>query len=98
MKKWYVVFKGRTPGVCDNWNSCLAQVFGFSHASYQSFKSKEEALLAYGGSAMQVDDGPVKQANSEVTKICNVQGLINTTSLVMIMILLVAIVLKLYSK
>jgi hypothetical protein len=54
--------------------------------------------LAYGGSAMQVDDDPVKQANSEVTKICNVQGLINTTSLVMIMILLVAIVLKLHSK
>jgi viroplasmin and RNaseH domain-containing protein len=81
--KWYVVYKGRKPGVYSDWNMCQAQVSGFSHASYKSFKSKEDAMKAY------------KMA-PEIIKTYNFQAFINTATLVMIVVLLSAVVLKLY--
>jgi len=45
--KWYVVFVGRKLGVYGDWNSCHAQVTGFSHACYKSFKTEQEAVQAY---------------------------------------------------
>jgi viroplasmin and RNaseH domain-containing protein len=81
--KWYVVYKGRKPGVYSDWNMCQAQVSGFSHASYKSFKSKEDAMKAY------------KMA-PEIIKTYNFQAFINTAALVMIVVLLSAVVLKLY--
>jgi len=44
---WYVVFRGRKPGVYSDWQSCLDQVSGFSRCSYRSYPSKEEAVADY---------------------------------------------------
>ena len=44
---WYVVFRGRRPGVYDNWRLCQAQVSGFSHSSYKKFNTAEQACHAY---------------------------------------------------
>ena len=44
---WYVVFRGRQPGVYADWAICQAQVLGYSHSSYKKFKTQEEAVRAY---------------------------------------------------
>jgi viroplasmin and RNaseH domain-containing protein len=94
--KWYVVYKGRKPGAYSDWNMCQAQVSGFSHASYKSFKSKEDAMKAYNGSEKHEEDAPVYKMAPEIKKTDNFQAFINTAALVMIVVLLLTVVLKLY--
>ena len=48
-KKYYVVWKGKKPGVYDNWKDCEAQVKGVDSAVYKSFPGLEEARRAYSG-------------------------------------------------
>ena len=50
-KKYYVVWKGRTPGIFNTWNECKAQVDGFAGARYKSFPTLGEAESAFGGSS-----------------------------------------------
>lgn len=46
-KKYYVVWKGRKPGIYTSWDECKAQVEKFTGAKYKSFPTKEEAEAAY---------------------------------------------------
>lgn len=46
-QKYYVVWKGKTPGVYRTWEACKQQVDGFPGARYKSFKSYDEAKHAY---------------------------------------------------
>lgn len=46
-KKYYVVWRGRTPGIYDSWPKCQAEVNGFKGALYKSFPSYVEAKEAY---------------------------------------------------
>ena len=46
-QKFYVVWKGRTPGVYSTWTECDAQVSGFANAKYKSYPTREEAQYAY---------------------------------------------------
>ncbi|WP_097459956.1 ribonuclease H family protein [Mangrovitalea sediminis] len=48
-KKYYVVWKGRKPGIFTDWNSCKQQVDQFPGARYKSFMSLAEAEAAYSG-------------------------------------------------
>ncbi len=41
--KWYVVWKGRSPGIYGSWDECSDQVHGYGGAQYKSFDSKLEA-------------------------------------------------------
>ena len=43
MPKWYVVYKGRVPGVYDEWDDCLKQVNKFKGNSYKGYTSREKA-------------------------------------------------------
>ena len=45
--KYYVVWKGRTPGIYREWTDCEAQVKGFAGAIYKGFASVTEAALAF---------------------------------------------------
>lgn len=45
--KYYVVWKGRTPGIYSTWAECKSQVDGFEKAHYKSFESLQEAELAF---------------------------------------------------
>ena len=47
MKKWYVVFKGRVPGVYTDWSECHAQVDKFKGNNYISFQTRQEAETSY---------------------------------------------------
>lgn len=47
-KKYYIVKKGKQPGVYYNWPDCQKQVQGFAGAIFKGFASKEEAEAWYG--------------------------------------------------
>ena len=47
MKKWYVVYVGKVPGVYTEWSECHDQVNGFKGNNFKGFKSKEEAEASY---------------------------------------------------
>lgn len=46
-KKFYVVFKGRNPGVYDDWDDAREEVEGFEGALYKGFSTSEEATEAF---------------------------------------------------
>jgi ribonuclease HI len=48
-QKYYVVWKGRKPGIYLNWEDCSAQVTGFAGAEYKAFDSKSAAEKAFQG-------------------------------------------------
>jgi ribonuclease HI len=52
-RKYYVVWKGVTPGIYDNWEQCRAQVEGFEKAFYKSFDTEEDAKRAFSGNMWQ---------------------------------------------
>lgn len=45
-KKYYVVWKGVSPGVYDSWTDCQLQIKGYEGAQYKSFETQEEAEQA----------------------------------------------------
>ncbi len=45
--RFYVVWKGRQPGVFNNWNDCAYSVNGFPGAKYKSFATHQEAVAAF---------------------------------------------------
>jgi ribonuclease HI len=46
---FYVVWKGRKPGVYETWDEARVQVEGFPGALYRKFKTLEDALRAFRG-------------------------------------------------
>ena len=48
--KYYVVWKGKKPGIYENWEDCKKQIQGFEGARYMGFPEKEEAEAAFKGS------------------------------------------------
>jgi len=68
-KKFYVVWKGRKPGVYKDWNSCKKQVDAYAGAKYKSFKTWDEALDQYqnnkpGSSPKASDSSSIKNGKS----------------------------------
>ncbi len=57
--KFYVVWKGRKPGVYDSWDEAKAQTDGFDGPLFKSFDSKGAALSAYKDKPHQhIGQGP----------------------------------------
>ncbi len=48
-KKFYVVWKGKKPGVYSTWNDCKRQIDGFKGAQYKSFNDETVAKKAFLG-------------------------------------------------
>ena len=46
-KECYVMYKGKVPGVYDEWVECQAQVEGVSGASHKGLKSRQGAEASY---------------------------------------------------
>ena len=46
-QKFYVVWKGRQPGIFDSWEKCRVQIFEFPKAVYKSFKTRKAAEVAF---------------------------------------------------
>ena len=45
--KFYVVWKGRNPGVYDKWEACKKEIVGFAGALYKGFPDKAAADVAF---------------------------------------------------
>lgn len=56
-RKFYVVWKGRRPGIYTTWDEAKRQVDGYGGARYKSFPSREAAEAAFGGPAPVWRDG-----------------------------------------
>ncbi|TMU55230.1 viroplasmin family protein [Flagellimonas algicola] len=52
-KKFYVVWKGKRPGIFESWDDCKAQITGFKGAQYKSFSTFDEAKKAYNGNYLE---------------------------------------------
>ena len=69
--KWYVVWQGTEPGVCDSWAECEARVKGYPGARYKAFKTQEEAVRAFrdgdnpGDVLRAIARGPAVHVNYE---------------------------------
>ncbi|WGK65901.1 ribonuclease H1 domain-containing protein [Croceiramulus getboli] len=48
-EKFYVVWKGKRPGIYTSWADCKAMIAGYKGAKYKSFSSFAEAKKAYNG-------------------------------------------------
>ncbi len=46
-QKYYVVWKGRHPGIYLKWEECQKQIANFPGAQYKSYRTKEEAEIAF---------------------------------------------------
>lgn len=70
-KKFYVVWKGKKPGIFSSWNVCKRQIDGFEGAQYKSFLSLDEAELAFTNTFEDYKgkkSTPKKIASSELQK------------------------------
>ncbi len=52
-KKFYVVWKGKRPGIYESWDDCKAQIEGFKGAQYKSFSTFKEAKKAYNSNYLE---------------------------------------------
>lgn len=66
--KFYVVWQGRQTGVFSDWQSCRAQVEGFTTARYKSFASLAEAEKAFADGANKHISFAAKPAESSGQK------------------------------
>lgn len=54
-QKFYVVWKGRKPGIYTSWEACQEQIKGFQDAQFKSFKNKQAAEIAFSRPYEKVD-------------------------------------------
>jgi len=47
MSGWYVVFKGKVPGIYSSWAECSEQVLNFKGNVHRKYSSYEQALEAF---------------------------------------------------
>ena len=46
-RKWYVVWVGFEPGICDTWEECQIRTKGYPGAMYKSYDNQEDAIEAF---------------------------------------------------
>ena len=63
-QKWYVVWVGTEPGICETWTECQLRTKGYPGARYKSFDTREEAILAYR-------EGPTNEAREVLRAIAH---------------------------
>jgi ribonuclease HI len=68
-QKYYVVWKGRKPGIFTSWAETEKQVKGFAAAQYKSFDSQKEAEAAYRSEYVAFKGKPASQGKWKVASI-----------------------------
>ena len=70
-RKWYVVWQGTEPGICDSWAECELRVKGVPGARYKAYNTQQEAVEAFRNDPGEMDilraiaRGPREVVNSE---------------------------------
>ncbi|MBO0321114.1 ribonuclease H family protein [Muricauda sp. CAU 1633] len=65
-QKFYVVWKGKHPGIFESWDDCKAQIEGFKGAQYKSFGTFDEAKKAFNSNYLEYKGKP--KGKSELTQ------------------------------
>jgi ribonuclease HI len=65
-KRFYVVWKGKTPGVYPTWEACKAEIDGQEGAQYMAFDTKQEAELAYKSTYREIQKSRKKQERASL--------------------------------
>jgi len=52
-QKFYVVWKGKHPGIFESWDDCKAQIEGVKGAQYKSFSTFDEAKKAFNSNYLE---------------------------------------------
>ena len=66
-KQYYVVKKGKTPGIYRTWDECKMQVLNFPGAIYKGFATEEEAMAYAGDSlAFMIPENQEENKHNEV--------------------------------
>ena len=60
-QKYYVVWKGRKPGIFTSWAEAERQVKGFAAAQFKSFETRKEAEAAYRSEYVAFKGKPASQ-------------------------------------
>jgi ribonuclease HI len=71
-KKFYVVWKGKHPGIFESWDDCKAQIEGFKGAQYKSFSTFDEAKKAFNSNYLEYkgkSKGKLELTQEELLKI-----------------------------
>ena len=66
--KFYVVWKGVTPGIYDDWDTCKRMVEGVQGAQYKSFEKRSEAETAFKQGAPKFHNTASKTSTSTISK------------------------------
>ncbi len=74
MSKFYVVWKGRNPGIYETWDDCKTQTVGFKGSSFKSYLTKEEAKSAYASGSLKSANAKSANAKSTNAKNANETG------------------------
>ena len=61
---WYVVYKGKVPGVYDDWEECRRQVHPFSGNSYKGYTTRAEAESRYALSSGR-EEGALEEPDED---------------------------------
>ncbi len=67
--KYYVVWKGRRPGIYNNWNTCSMQVAGYPGAEYKAFENLSSAESAFRGRYADFKGSSVNTGNWRTAEI-----------------------------
>ncbi len=62
-QKYYVVWKGRLPGIFKTWKECEEQIKGFEGARYKAYESEAEAVNALASGPPRI----VRKATAKIT-------------------------------
>ena len=65
MCAWYVVFKGRNPGVYTSWTKCSEEVLGYKGAVHRKYSSYEQAIADFNSTINSIP--PSKPSTSAAT-------------------------------
>lgn len=66
--KYYVVRKGRNPGIYLTWEECQKQVDGFSNAEFKSFSSESEAKKYLSNDVTSYHEESPKKGSTAILK------------------------------
>jgi ribonuclease HI len=71
--KYYVVWKGKNPGVYDNWKDCELQTKGYTDAKYKSFPSRKEAEAAFNNDFKEHITSKTKKHSEKQSSVPNTE-------------------------
>lgn len=70
--KFYVVWKGKVPGIYDSWDACKEQISGMKGAQYMSFPTREQAEKAYNSSYVAYKGSKKKEPGLSATELLKI--------------------------